>query len=76
MVTLNYSAHSINMRNNIIKLLEDKSISAAEISRQTGIDTSTIQKYHLGSLKIDRMILNNAEKLYEYAKSKGIKSII
>lgn len=59
------------MRNKIIKLLEDKSISAAEISRQTGIDASTIQKYRLGSLKIDRMILSNAEKLYEYAKSKG-----
>ena len=55
----------------VIKILIDSEESAYSISKNSNVDASIIQNLRLKKRKIENISLGNAEKLYEYAKSKG-----
>lgn len=53
------------MRERINKLLNSH-VSAAEISRHTGLDASTIQKFRLGTRDVGKLSLESSERLSNY----------
>ena len=53
------------MKETVQKLLDSK-ISAAEISRQTGVSDAMVKRLRLGSQNLEGIYYSNMEKLYNY----------
>ncbi|HHP3964538.1 hypothetical protein QI113_12245 [Staphylococcus saprophyticus] len=53
------------MKETVQKLLDSK-ISAAEISRQTGVSDAMVKRLRLGSQNLEGVYYSNMEKLYNY----------
>ena len=54
-------------------LLHESHITVYRIAKETGINNVTLYKYIQGKSEIENMTLNNAMKLYEFAKKEEVK---